>query len=104
MNNQTQKKNKRLPIFINSLTNKKKKEYIDVNKKLMGAKEKECFICFDKIENNMSKVSCSSCYNYAHYNCYKEFIKKNDYYVNKCLYCNTESIQYDKKYWWNCCF
>ena len=102
MNNQTQ--NKKLPIFINSLTKEKKKECIDVNKKLMNEKKKECFICFDKIENNMSKVSCSLCYNYAHYNCYYEFIKKNSYYKEKCLYCNTESIKYDIKHWWNCCF
>ena len=58
----------------------------------------------DKIENNMSKVSYSLCYNYAHYNCYYEFIKKNSYYKEKCLYCNTESIKYDIKHWWNCCF
>ena len=106
MDEQTQYTNNSptLPIFVNSLIKENSKQYIDVSKKLMEEKKNECFICFNNIDKKTSKVSCSLCCNYAHYECYKNFIKKNNYYANKCLYCNTKTIKYDMNYWWNCCF
>jgi hypothetical protein len=66
--------------------------------------ENECLICYEKVEKNMSKVKCKLCSNIIHYKCYKEFVKKNSNYNNKCCHCSTRSLKFNMKNWWNCCW
>jgi len=63
----------------------------------------ECLICYEKVENKSSKVTCNLCSNIFHYKCYKAFIKKNSNYTNKCCHCATPSLKFTMKYWWNYC-
>ena len=64
----------------------------------------ECLICYEKVEKNMSKVTCKLCDNIVHYKCYKKFIEKNNSYKNKCCHCSTHSLKFKINHWWNCCF
>ena len=64
----------------------------------------ECLICYERIEKDMSKVTCKLCNNIVHYKCYKKFVEKNKNYENKCCHCSTYSLKFKIKRWWNCCF
>ena len=70
-------------------------EYTDKN---------ECLICYEKVENKSSKVTCNLCSNIFHYKCYKAFIKKSKYYEKKCCHCSTVSLKFIIRRWWNCCW
>lgn len=64
----------------------------------------DCLICYNKIEKKTSNVSCKLCKNIVHYECYSKFIEKNNNYINKCCVCSTETLTFDIKRWWNCCW
>ena len=92
-----------LPKFTDSiiLTNKL------INKKNIPnpiIKNNECLICYNKVNKNTSNVNCELCSNVFHYECYKTFVEKNKNYESKCCQCSTESLKFNMKYWWNCCW
>jgi len=66
-------------------------------------KKNECLICYEKI-NKMSKVSCKLCENTVHYKCYKKFVEKNPNYYMKCCHCSTNTLKFDVKRWFFCCW
>ena len=87
-------------ILKTKLLNKK----ADKNMDKAVFNETECLICYEKVENNQSKVICNLCSNIFHYGCYKKFIEKNNNYNLKCFHCSTDSLTFKIKHWWNCCF
>lgn len=64
----------------------------------------ECLICYDSMGLSPI-VKCGICSKFVHYECYKIFSTKNNYYKMKCVQCGTRSLQFTKKWWqcW-CCF
>lgn len=64
----------------------------------------DCLICYNKVEKKTSNVSCKLCKNIVHYECYSKFIEKNNNYINKCCVCSTETLKFDIKRWWKCCW
>lgn len=94
MSNQTKKSNNYIKLNINE-DKFNDDEYTNKN---------ECLICYEKVENKSSKVSCNLCSNIFHYKCYKAFIKKSKHYEKKCCHCSTYSLKFKITRWWNYCW
>lgn len=99
-----------LPIFTNNIEDTIGKKLIDkqsgkVIYNIHGEynKKDECLICYEKI-NNASKVTCKLCKNMVHYRCYKHFTEKNPNYYMKCCHCSTNTLKFDIKRWFWCCW
>lgn len=91
-------------VLKSKLLNKKTDKNIYNKMNNTDYNKDECLICYEKIEYDMSKVTCKLCDNIVHYKCYKKFIEKNKNYENKCCHCSTYSLKFKIKHWWNCCF
>ena len=101
----------KLKIFTNSL-DKVLNKFIHKLDKIPGknildkglCEKNECLICYEIIDENISKATCSLCNYSFHYECYKNFITNNKNYKNKCIHCSTNTLKFKKKSWWKCCF
>ena len=91
-------------ILKTKLLNKDRDKIIYNNMENVDYNKDECLICYEKVKKDMSKVTCKLCNKIVHYKCYKKFIEKNKNYQNKCFQCSTNSLKFNIKYWWNCCF
>jgi hypothetical protein len=64
----------------------------------------ECMICYEKLGRKKT-IGCKLCEYRCHKDCYKRFTKKNQYFLMRCLHCQTRTIDYKKKkIYMLCCF
>jgi hypothetical protein len=64
----------------------------------------ECLVCYEKLGKRKT-VGCKLCEYRCHKECYKRFTKKNQYFLMRCLHCQTRTVDYacmKKRYL--CCF
>ena len=64
----------------------------------------ECMICYEKLGKSRKKVGCKLCNYRCHKDCYKRFTNKNQFFLMRCLHCQTRTIEYEKKRYLLCFF